>query len=126
MMSLAEAVEGEFQTMPTNGDECVLWRDGDVHRRIRAALSVWSNQPLGKITANTTLGQLAVGTGVPWSEGNQGRLVQATNEQQVFFPSKSRMNPPSVLVPSNTTVADWERTVWRQQTPHNFCFSFGG
>jgi len=124
---LAEAVvAGEFQTPPANGEECILWRDGDVHGRIRAALSVWSNQPPDNITSNATLGQLAVGTGVPWNEGNQGRLVQATNEQNVFSPFQSRMNPPPVLVPSATTVAEWERVVWRMQFPHTFCFAFGG
>ena len=125
VVALAELVEGEFQTPPVNGEECILWRDGDVHRRIRAALSVWSNQPLNNITGNLTLGQLSVGTGVPWNEGNQGRLVQATNEQNVFFPFPSRMNPPPILVPSTTTVADWERVVWRMQDPHTFCFAFG-
>src|SRR5215510_9450383 len=79
-------VAGEFQTEPNSGDECILWRDGDVHGRIRAALSVWSTISPDNITAATTLGQLAVGTGIPWNEGNQGRLVQATNEQNVFFP----------------------------------------
>ena len=119
-------VEGEFQTPPTNGDECVLWRDGDVHKRIRAAISLWSNQSTDVITSGTTLGQLAVGTGVPWNEGNQARLVQATNEQNVFFPFPSRMDPPPVLVPPTTTVGDWERVVWRMQNPHTFCFAFGG
>jgi len=116
---------GEFQTPPASSGQCIVWRDGDVHRRIRAALSVWSNQPPGNITSNATLGQLAVGTGVPWNEGNQGRLVQATNEQNVFFPFQSRMNPPPVLVPSATTVAEWERVVWTMQTPETFCFVFG-
>jgi|GEM_PF-3207497 len=120
-----DAVAGEFQTPPATSGECILWRDGDVHRRIRAALSVWSTQPTGNISSNTTLGQLAVGTGIPWNEGNQGRLVQATNEQNVFFPFQSRMNPPEVLVPSTTTVADWERVVWTMQTPETFCFVFG-
>jgi hypothetical protein len=124
-VTIEEAVAGEFQTPPANGEECILWRDGDVHRRIRAALSEWSNQPLNNITGNLTLGQLSVGTGVPWNEGNQGRLVQATNEQNVFFPFPSRMNPPPILVPSTTTVADWERVVWRMQDPHTFCFAFG-
>ena len=123
--AFAESVEGEFQTRPASSGECILWRDGDVHRRIRAALSAWSNQPPNNITANTTLGQLAVGTGVPWNEGNQGRLVQATNEQNVFFPFQSTMNPPPVLVPSTTTVAEWERVVWTMQTPETFCFVFG-
>ena len=126
VMPLAELVAGEFQTPPASGDECILWRDGDVHKRIRAALAVWSGQAPGDITANTTLGQLAVGTGVPWNEGNQGRLVQATNEQNVFFPFQSRMDPPPVLVPSMTSVAEWERVVWRMQTPQRFCFAFGG
>ena len=125
VVTIEEAVAGEFQTPPANGEECILWRDGDVHRRIRAALSAWSNQPLNNITGNLTLGQLSVGTGVPWNEGNQGRLVQATNEQNVFFPFPSRMNPPPILVPSTTTVADWERVVWRMQDPHTFCFAFG-
>jgi len=120
-----DAVAGEFQTPPATSGQCILWRDGDVHRRIRAALSVWSNQPLGNITSNATLGQLAVGTGTPWNEGNQGTLVQATNEQNVFFPFPSRMNPPPVLVPSSTTVAEWERVVWTMQTPETFCFVFG-
>jgi hypothetical protein len=122
----AESVEGEFQTPPASGDECILWRDGDVHKRIRAALAVWSNQSPDDITSSTTLGQLAVGTGVPWNEGNQGRLVEATNEQTVFFPFPSSMAPPTVLVPSTTTVADWEKVVWRMQAPHTFCFAFGG
>lgn len=116
---------GEFQTPPASSGQCILWRDGDVHSRIRAALSVWSHQPLNNIISNTTLGQLAVGTGIPWNEGNQARLVQATNEQNVFFPFQSRMNPPPVLVPSTTTVAEWERVVWTMQTPETFCFVFG-
>jgi hypothetical protein len=120
-----DAVVGEFQAPPASSGQCILWRDGDVHRRIRAALSVWSQQPPNNITSNTTLGQLAVGTGIPWNEGNQGRLVQATNEQNVFFPFNSRMNPPPVLVPSATTVAEWERVVWAMQTPETFCFVFG-
>ena len=125
-VALAESVvDGQFQTPPASGDECILWRDGDVHRRIRAALSVWSNQPVNTIIGTDTLGQLAIGTGIPWNEGNQGRLVQATNEQNVFFPFQSSMNPPPVLVPSATTVAEWERVVWRMQTPHTFCFAFG-
>lgn len=128
VVAVAEAasVLDEFQTPPANGEECILWRDGDVHGRIRAALSVWSTLPVDVITANTTLGQLAVGTGNVWNEGNQGRLIQATNEQDVFFPFQSQMNAPPVLVPSATTVADWERVVWRMQTPHTFCFAFGG
>jgi len=125
VVALAASVEGEFQTPPANGEECILWRDGDVHERIRAALSEWSNQPLTNITAGTTLGQLAVGTGQPWNEGNQGRLVDATNKQNAFFPFGSLMDPPPVLVPSSTTVADWERVVWRMQSPHTFCFAFG-
>ena len=123
---VADAVEDEFEIPPATGDECILWRDGDVHRRIRAALSVWSTQPPSNITSGTTLGQLSVGTGIPWNEGNQGRLVQATNEQNVFFPFPSRMDPPPVLVPSATTVAEWERVVWRMQNPRTFCFAFGG
>jgi hypothetical protein len=124
--SLRWKVAGEFQTPPHNREECLIWKDGDVHQRIRAALAKWSNQPLGSIISTTTLGQLAVGTGIPWNEGNQGRLVQATNEQQVFFPFMSRMKPPPVLVPSTTTVADWERVVWDMQNPETFCFVFGG
>src|SRR5713226_5017858 len=120
------AVEGEFQTPPTNRDECIRWRDGDVRMRILAALAVWSQQSPDNITAGTTLGQLAVGTGVPWNEGNQGRLVDATNDQSVFFPFDSRMNPPPVLLPSTTTVADWERVVWDMQDTETFCFVFGG
>jgi|SRR5215212_7945757 len=123
---LAETVlAGEFQIPPANSGQCILWRDGDVHRRIRAALSVWSSRPLDVINSATTLGQLAGGTGVPWNEGNQGRLVQATNEQNVFFPFQSRMNPPPVLVPSTTSVAEWERVVWSMQAPETFCFVFG-
>jgi hypothetical protein len=119
-------IEGEFQIPPKNKTECLLWRDGDVHQRVRAALSAWSRQPPGNITAATTLGQLAVGTGVPWNEGNQARLVNATNLARVFFPFGSRMNPPPILVPSTTTVADWERVVWNMQEPETFCFVFGG
>jgi hypothetical protein len=113
------------ESEPSTPEECIVWRDGDVHQRIRTALSVWSNIPKAKISANTTLGQLAVGTGVPWNEGNQGRLVQATNEQSVFSPFNSKMKAPPVLVPSATTVADWEKVVWKMQTPHTFCFVFG-
>jgi hypothetical protein len=120
------SVEGEFQTPPKNKAECLVWRDGDVHRRIRAALSVWSGAAPDNITAANTLGQLAGGTGVPWNEGNQGRLVDATNAQRVFFPFASRMNPPPVLVPATTTVADWEKVVWDMQDPETFCFVFGG
>lgn len=129
--SMIEAVPGigllaeQFISEPTTPEECLVWRDGDVHSRIRAALAVWSRQDPSNITSGRTLGQLAVGTGVPWNEGNQARLVQATNEQDVFSPFQSRMNPPPLLLPSSTTVADWERAVWRMQTPQTFCFVFG-
>jgi len=125
VVTIEEAVAGEFQIPPASSGQCILWRDGDVHRRIRAALSVWSTLSPDVITSAATLGQLSVGTGVPWNEGNQGRLVQATNEQNVFFPFPSRMDPPPLLVPSTTTVAEWERVVWRMQTPETFCFVFG-
>jgi hypothetical protein len=110
---------------PTTPAECIAWRDGPVRQRIRQALSRWSNQPLGNITSTVTLGQLSVGTGVPWNEGNQARLVQATNEEDVFDPFQSVMAPPPVLLPSSTTVADWEKVVWQMQTPQTFCFVFG-
>jgi hypothetical protein len=120
-----ESVGDQFVSEPATPDECLVWRDGDVHRRIRAALVVWSRQDPVNITSVRTLGQLAVGTGVPWNEGNQARLVEATNEQKVFSPFQSRMNPPPLLLPSSTTVAEWERVVWRTQTPQTFCFVFG-
>lgn len=110
---------------PSTPAQCIAWRDGDVRQRIRRALSNWSHQPLGNITSATTLGQLSVGTGVPWNEGNQARLVLATNEQDVFDPFQSVMAPPPVLLPSATTVAEWEKVVWQMQTPHTFCFVFG-
>ena len=127
VVAVAEAasVLDEFQTPPANSGQCILWRDGDVRRRIRAALSVWSGFGINVITAGTTLGQLSVGTGQQWNEGNQGRLVQAINQQDVFSPFQSRMAAPPVLVPSSTTVAEWERVVWTMQDPETFCFVFG-
>ena len=113
------------QPPPTTPSECTEWRDRDVRQRIRQALSNWSQQPLGNILSTTTLGQLAVGTGIPWNEGNQARLVLATNQQNVFHPFPAAMDPPSVLVSSSTTVADWERVVWQRQNPHTDCFVFG-
>ena len=116
----------DFESEPSTPEECIVWRDGDVRRRIRAALSAWSTIPQDKILSTTTLGQLAVGTGVPWDNpGNQGRLVEATNEQKVFSPFDSEMKPPSTLVPAATTVAEWEKVVWKMQDPHTFCFVFG-
>src|SRR5712692_8596990 len=102
----------DFESKPSTPEECIEWRDGDVRRRIRAALSVWSHVPEKAILSTMTLGQLAAGTGVPWDNpGNQGRLVEATNEQKVFFPFDSIMKPPSTLVPAATTVAEWEKVV---------------
>ncbi len=116
----------DFESEPSTPEECIVWRDGDVHRRIRAALSAWSHVPEELILSTMTLGQLAVGTGVPWDDpGNQGRLVEATNEQKVFSPFDSVMKPPSTLVPGTTTVAEWEKVVWKRQEPHTFCFVFG-
>jgi hypothetical protein len=110
---------------PATPAECIAWRDGPVRQRIRLALSKWSNQPVANVTSTVTLGQLSVGTGVPWNEGNQARLVQATNQEDVFEPFQSVMAPPPVLLPSATTVADWEKVVWQMQTPQTFCFVFG-
>ncbi len=110
--------------VPGTPAECLIWIGQSFHIRVLLAISDWSLEPVTTLTATMTLGALAKGT--PWGAGQQARLVNATNGRVVFFPFASTMLPPGVLLPATTTVAQWEKVVFRQQDPKTPCFVFGG
>jgi len=105
-------------------NECIVWRQGEFRVRVRRAVAEWAQEPVDAIMPNNTLGELAKNS--DWNAGQQARLVQAVNANQVFAPPfpDTRMAAPSQLVPSSTTVAQWEKLVWRQQDPETDCFPF--
>jgi hypothetical protein len=118
-MSVA-ATTTEAPLSPTP-NQCVAWRLGSFRRRVLVAVAQWAQEPASSILPSNTLGELAKGTS--WNEGQQARLVQSVNANDVYFPfPNTRMAPPPQLVPSSTTVAQWEEIVWRQQSPRTDCF----
>jgi hypothetical protein len=123
LVSMRERIMSSI-IIPSSPEACLIWRNQGVQPRIRAALAEWSKELLDNIISTITLGYIAKGS--DWGEEQQARLVQITNAWDVFAPFQSRMAPPPLLLPSTTTVAQWERLVWRQQTPHTFCFIFDG
>jgi hypothetical protein len=104
--------------------QCIVWRHGEFSQRVRRAVAEWAQEPVSSILPTNTLGELAKGT--PWNTGQQSRLVQAVNSNEVFAPPfpDTHMLPPSALLPASTTVAQWEKVVWRQQDPETPCFPF--
>lgn len=105
--------------------ECIIWRNGSFRKRVLLAVAQWAMEKPENISPSDTLGSLA--KGVPWEEGpgQQADLVQSTNDPaiDVFAPFPgTRMSPPSEQLPASTTVAQWERKVWQQQSPRTPCF----
>ena len=102
--------------------ECSIWRQGEFRQRVREAVADWANEPPASILPSNTLGELAKGTA--WNIGQQANLVQAVNTHEVFAPPfpGTRMRAPAQLFPSATTVAMWEKIVWRNQNPLTICF----
>jgi len=97
---------------------CVLWRQQQFRPRVWLAVADWSGQPPNNLRPNTQLGSL-----VPqWGIGEQNRLVQVTNQHQVFTPFPSFMAPPNVLLAPDTTVLQWEAIVWTFQNPRTPCW----
>jgi hypothetical protein len=118
------AVFGEGALNNPSPGQCIVWRTGEFHERVRRAVAEWAQEPASSILPTNTLGELAKGT--PWNIGQQARLVQAVNANQIFAPpfSDTHMAPPTQLLPASTTVEQWEKVVWRQQTPLTPCFPF--
>ena len=104
--------------------QCIVWRQGEFRKRVREAVADWAQEPPASVLPTNTLGELAKGT--PWNTGQQVRLVQRVNAHDVFAPPfpESSMMAPSQLLPASTTVAQWERVVWRHQNPETPCFPF--
>jgi hypothetical protein len=121
---LADSVEESLQRAELTASQCVVWRQGEFRKRVREAVAAWAQEPPPSILPTNTLGELAKGT--PWNTGQQSRLVQAVNIRAVFAPPfpETSMVPPSQLLPASTTVAQWERVVWRHQEPETPCFPF--
>lgn len=120
----AESTNVEAPISPTP-NECIIWRNGSFRKRVLLAVAKWSLEKPENISPSDTLGSLA--KGVPWEEGpgQQADLVQRTNDPQiaVFAPfTGTRMAAPSEQLPASTTVVQWERKVWQQQTPRTPCF----
>ena len=67
-----------------------------------------------------TLASLAKDT--PWNQGQQNRLLQATNAAQPFQPFESIMEAPGALAAGTTTVDQWEQLAWERQKPQTPCF----
>jgi hypothetical protein len=105
-------------------NECIVWRFGGFHQRVREAVAEWAEEPVSSILPGNTLGELAKNT--PWNAGQQARLVQTINAHDVFAPPfpETRMLAPSQLLPASTTVEQWEKQVWKHQDPLTPCFPF--
>ncbi len=109
--------------IPDTPQECVIWRDGDVRKRIRAAVAEWAGISLQDVSPSDKLGALAKGE--PWGIGQQIALIRITNDHNVFAPFASQIAELDELKSGETTVKQWEKIVWEQQTPPTFCKVFG-
>jgi hypothetical protein len=113
-----KSVEEMAQGFSVNPDNCGLWKQQQFRPRVWLAVADWSGQPPNNLRPDTKLGSL-----VPlWGIGEQNRLVQTTNQHQVFAPFASSMAPPNTLLPAETTVLQWENVVWTFQTPRTPCW----
>lgn len=121
---LAASADETLVMAELTSSQCIVWRQGEFRKRVREAVAAWAQEPPSSILPTNTLGELAKGT--PWNTGQQARLVQAVNARDVFAPPfpETKMLPPSQLLPASTTVAVWERVVWRHQNPETPCFPF--
>jgi len=98
--------------------DCVLWKAQQFRPRVWLAVADWSGVPPNNLRPDTQLGSL-----VPqWGIGQQNRLVQVTNQHQIFAPFSSMMVPPNTLLPPSTTILLWESVVWAFQTPRTPCW----
>jgi len=122
--SLASHVDAAHVEADLSSSQCIVWRQGEFRKRVREAVADWAQESSASILPSNTLGELAKGT--PWNVGQQGSLVQTVNEHDVFAPPfpETGMRAPSQLVPASTTVAQWEKIVWRFQDPETPCFPF--
>lgn len=112
--TVTEMAEG-FSAEPI---DCILWKANQFRPRVWLAVADWSNQPPNNLRSDTKLGSL-----VPlWGIGEQNRLVQVTNQHQVFAPFPSTMAPPNRLLPADTTILQWEDVVWTFQNPRTSCW----
>ena len=121
---LAASANEALVMAEVNSGQCIVWRQGEFRKRVREAVADWAQEPPLSVLPTNTLGELAKGTS--WNTGQQARLVQTVNAHDVFappFPATS-MLPPSQLLQGSTTVAQWERVVWRHQNPETPCFPF--
>jgi hypothetical protein len=121
---LAATADQPLVRAELTANQCTVWRQGEFRKRVREAVAGWAQERPSSILATNTLGELAKNT--PWNTGQQARLVQAVNAHNVFAPPfpETSMIPPSQLLPASTTVAQWERVVWRHQEPETPCFPF--
>jgi subtilisin family serine protease len=113
------------ETEPTlidmSPEQCIAWRLGEFHQRVRRAVADWAGVAAQNVLPDTQLGQLR-----PWNLGSQGNLVQSVNVHEVFAPPfpNTRMLPLSQLLSPATTVAQWEKVVWQRQFPVTPCLPF--
>ena len=123
-LRLAPSANKALVTAELTPNQCIVRRQGEFRKRVREAVADWAKETPSSVLPTNTLGELAKGT--PWNIGQQARLVQTVNAHDVFAPPfpETRMLPPSQLLPASTTVAQWERVVWRHQNPETPCFPF--
>jgi hypothetical protein len=113
------------ETTPTlmdmSPEQCIVWRLGEFHQRVRRAVADWAGVAAQNVLPHTQLGQL-----MPWNLGSQGNLVQSVNVHEVFAPAfpNTHMLPLSQLLSPATTVAQWEKLVWQRQFPPTPCLPF--
>src|SRR5215216_2335059 len=121
---LAASADETLVMAELTSNQCIVWRQGEFRKRVREAVADWAQEPPSSVLPTNTLGELAKGT--PWNTGQQARLVQTVNAHDVFAPPfpETSMLAPSQLLPASTTVAQWERVVWRHQDPETPCFPF--
>ncbi|HKU75584.1 MAG TPA: hypothetical protein VJR02_16860 [Pyrinomonadaceae bacterium] len=124
VMGITSVVDAAHVEAELTSSQCVVWRQGEFRKRVREAVADWAQEPVASILPSNTLGELAKGT--PWNVGQQANLVQTVNAHDVFAPPfpNTNMRSPSQLVPASTTVALWEKIVWRHQDPETACFPF--
>ena len=88
--------------------------------RIFEAVAEWSREHVATLTPGMTLASLAKDT--PWNQGQQNRLLQATNAARPFEPFESIVDAPPGLAAGTMTIDQWEQLAWDRQLPRTPCF----
>ncbi|MFN7938352.1 MAG: hypothetical protein U0R19_33800 [Bryobacteraceae bacterium] len=101
-----------IQPLPPTVADCHVWMTRSFFCRVRRAVQRWADPasiPAFGVTPDMTLGSL-----VPnFEDGERLRLVQATNQENVFQPfNVSAADPGSGKVDAGTTVHGYAKVLW--------------